>query len=347
MSQRRQAAQGKSTKAAFSFPNNRVATLSNRMIFLEALESMTSIALLCLVGFFLAKGKWVSSETEIFLPKLITKVVLPPYLMSNIVGNFDRQQLLSTISSALVPMGSMLLCFLLFRLLAILLCVDKKHRGLFAVAGTVSNTILIGIPVNVALFGESSLPYVLLYFFANTLFFWIFGAYVIAQEGSKSQTLRLSEKIRQIFSPPLCGVLLGISLVLLGLPLPRVLAETCRYLGQLATPLALIFVGITLARVEWRKAHMGKDIVCGLLLRLAIAPLVLIVMLHFLPLPHSMAQVFIIQSALPCMAIISVMSAYYGADREYASSMVALSTVLGMVSVPVWMSVIHTLFPVL
>ncbi|MBO4336052.1 MAG: AEC family transporter [Desulfovibrio sp.] len=316
------------------------------MIFLEALASMTSIALLCLVGFFVARAKWVSAETEIFLPKLITKVVLPPYLMSNIVQNFDRKQLLTTISSALVPMASMVICYLLFRLLALVLRVQKKHRGLFAVAGTVSNTILIGIPVNVALFGERSLPYVLLYFFANTLFFWIFGAYVLASEGTKSQKLRLSEKIRQLFSPPLCGVLLGIALVLLGLPLPRVLAETCRYLGQLATPLALIFVGITLARVTWSKAHMGRDIILGLVLRLVIAPLVLVALLHLLPLPHHMAQVFIIQSALPCMAIISVMSAYYGADKEYASSMVALSTVLGMLTVPVWMSVIHTLFPV-
>ena len=316
------------------------------MVFLEALESMTSIALLGLVGFFLVRGQWVSAETEIFLPKLITKVVLPPYLMSNIVGHFDRDQLLASLSSSLVPMASMITCYLLFRLLAVLVRVDKRHRGLFALAGTVSNTILIGIPVNVALFGESSLPYVLLYFFANTLFFWVFGAHVLAAEGTKKQQLRLSEKIRQFFSPPLCGVLLGITLVLLGLPLPRVIAETCRYLGQLATPLALIFVGITLARVEWHKAHMGADIIWGLLLRLAIAPLVLVVMLHVLTLPPIMARVFVIQSALPGMAIISVMSAYYGADKEYASSLVALSTVLGMVSVPIWMSVIHTLFPV-
>ena len=311
------------------------------MIFLSALESMLSIALLVLVGFGLAYLGWVSKETEIFIPKLITKVVLPPYLMSNIVLHFDRTELLATIASSLVPLLSMVLNFLLLKFLAILLNIQKKHRGLFAVAGTVSNTILIGIPVNLALFGEAALPFVLLYFFANTLFFWTIGAMVLAKEGTTQKRHSLKEKVKLFFSPPLCGVLLGLLLVLLNLPLPKVLAETCRYLGQLATPLALIFVGITLRRIAWKTAKIGKDLIAGLLARLMLSPLLLLLFLNFIALPSSMGQVFVIQSALPCMAIISVMSAYYGADKEYASTMVAVSTVLGMLTVPIWLSIVN------
>ncbi|MBO4369305.1 MAG: AEC family transporter, partial [Desulfovibrio sp.] len=284
---------------------------------------------------------WVSTETSIFLPRLITRVVLPPYLMNNIVHHFDKEQLKHMILSSLVPMGSMILCFILFRLLAIIANVDKRHRGLFAIAGTVSNTILIGIPVNTALFGETALPYVLLYFFANTLFFWSFGCFILSKEGTGKRKHTIKEKLIQIFSPPLCGVLLGIAFVLLGIPMPSVLSDTCRYLGQLATPLALIFVGITLASIAWKETHMGRDIVLGLLARLLIAPAILFCLIRYgVTLPVNMSHVFVIQSALPCMAVISVMSAYYGADKEYGSTMVAITTVVGMLTIPIWMTVL-------
>lgn len=315
------------------------------MIFLDALASMTSIALLTLVGFGIAHRGWVSLDTELFLPKLITRIVLPPYLMRTIVLNFDREHLIHMIASSLVPMMSMVVCILLFWGLGILFAVNRSHRNLCAVGGTVSNTILIGIPVNIALFGEASLPYVLLYFFANTLFFWVFGAHCIAREGTQTRLLTLKERIKQFLSPPLCGVLLGIAFVILGVRVPAVIMDTCRYLGQLATPLALIFVGITLNRVNIKKDHLGFDILLGLFQRLVLAPSVLLGILCFFPLPSTMAQVFIIQSALPCMAVTSVVAAYYGADKEYASTLVALSTVCGMLTVPLWMTIVTTLFP--
>ncbi|MCR4665742.1 MAG: AEC family transporter [Desulfovibrio sp.] len=314
------------------------------MVFLEALEAMLSISLLVLVGFTIAYMKWVPDETRIFLPRLITKVVLPPYLMNNIVQHFTREQLAHMITSSLLPLASMVLCFFVFRLLAVLCRVDRHHRGLFAIAGTVSNTILIGIPVNTALFGDASLPYVLLYFFANTIFFWTVGAWILAREGTAERKHTFAERLAQIFSPPLCGVLLGILMVFIGIPMPAFLGQTCAYLGQLATPLALIFVGITLDSISWRKTHMGRDIILATAARLLVAPAVMIGILRWIcPLPEAMAQVFIIQSALPCMAVISVVSAYYGADKEFGSTMVALTTVIGMLTIPVWMTVLTLL----
>ena len=304
---------------------------------------MTSITLLVCVGVLVAYLGWVSTETEIFIPKVLTKVLLPPYLMCNIVLHFNRSQLFHVILSCLVPLASIIISYFIFRLLATLLRVDAHHRGLFALVGTVSNTIFVGIPVNMALFGEPSLPYVLLYFFANTTFFWTFGCYVLASEGEGKTKHTLFERIKLMFSPPLCGVIVGIALVILDLGLPKVIVDTCQYLGQLATPLALMFVGIILQRVNWKETHMGKDIFLGLLTRLCLAPLILVFMLSLIPLPLEMARVFIIQSALPCMATISVMSAYYNADKEYGSTMVAISTVVGLITLPIWMSIIHSI----
>lgn len=316
------------------------------MSFLVAFQAMASLTMLFALGYFLARAGWISREVELFLPRFLTCVVIPPYLAGNIVTNFKHDEFFHLISGSLVPALSMVLSALLFYAIALLVRIDRSHRQVFVVASTASNTLYIGIPVNLALFGESALPYVLLYFLANTVFFWCVGSYLLAREGQgDNSTHSFTDSMRRVFSPPVCGVLVGIVWLLVGLPLPRLIQGFCGQLGNLATPLALIFLGATLYRIDWKSVHMGKDVVVGLVCRLAMGPLVIVGLLLAFPLPSGMAQVFIVQSGLPTIASLPVLVAYYGADKQYASMLVALSTILGMFTVPVWMGVMPHILP--
>lgn len=42
--------------------------------------------------------------------------------------------------------------------------------------------MFIGLPVNLALFGEKSIPAVMLYYMVNTTFFWTLGVHNIVQD---------------------------------------------------------------------------------------------------------------------------------------------------------------------
>ena len=88
---------------------------------------------------------------------------------------------------ALLPLGSVTLTFALAIALAKLARVKRQHFGLFCASVANSNTIFIGIPVNLALFGEGSIPYVLLYYAASTVFFWTVGVYSITCPGLCTQ----------------------------------------------------------------------------------------------------------------------------------------------------------------
>jgi len=68
--------------------------------------------------------------------------------------------------------------------LAIVFNVRKDRRGTFASMFSLSNTIFIGLPVNLMLFGDSSLSYALLYYIANTILFWTIGVYGIARDAA-------------------------------------------------------------------------------------------------------------------------------------------------------------------
>ncbi|MBO4300711.1 MAG: AEC family transporter [Desulfovibrio sp.] len=310
-------------------------------VFFQALQSMFSLTLLCCIGYMVARKGWVQAETEIFLPRLLTTVVLPPFLMGNVVSHFQREALAHLIWGSLLPLVSIVVSFLVFLCLAWLCRVDATHRRVFATAACTSNTMFIGIPVGTALFGESAIVYVLLYFFGNTVFFWTIGNYCIACEGQTNRTRPdVREIVRRIFSPPLCGMLAGLAIVFMGIPLPGFVSDTCRYLGNLATPLALLYIGMMLHHVDCKNQPLGKDMLLALTLRLVVSPCILVTISWMIPLQEMQKQVFVILAGLPCMANIAIVSAWHGADKTFASAFVAVSTIVAMLTIPVWMTVL-------
>jgi len=78
------------------------------MVFLSALGSMASITLLCAVGYLVSRAGWVSRDTEIFIPKLVTVVAIPPFLFGQVVTHFKHDQFLELIRNSAVPLGSVL-----------------------------------------------------------------------------------------------------------------------------------------------------------------------------------------------------------------------------------------------
>lgn len=311
------------------------------MVFFASLQSMFSLTLLVLVGYLVARRGWIAPETEIFVPRFIMNVVFPPFLTGNIVTHFPHDAVLHMLAGSLIPATSMLLTSTLAYLVALMLGVRQGRRAVFAITATTSNAMFIGIPVSMAFFGEAALPFVLLYFFANTFYFWALGSFLLSREsGSGGQRLTLWQTLAHIISPPLRGVLLGLALVILGIPVPGVILDTCRHLGNLAAPLALIYVGINLQRMDWKQAHFGLDVLCAVFARLALAPILMLGLLHIFPAPRLMSDVFVIQSALPTVANLPILAAFYRVDKGYASLLVSLTTLLGMLSVPLWRTIL-------
>ena len=131
-------------------------------------------------------------------------------------------------------------------------------------------------------------------------------------------------------------------ILLTGIPLPKFVTSTCNMLGSLGSPLALIFVGVILRRVDWKAAHMGKDIVLTVLGRILLTPLVTIGVILLMPIDISdlTTQVYVIQAGLPSMTNIALISAFYGADKEFGSAFVCATSIVGLISVPLWMTAV-------
>ena len=306
-------------------------------IFLRSISGILVILGMILVGFVIGEKGWFDDKSRGLLAKLVTQVALPCYMLYTITQRFTAVDLLKMLPALRFPALSMVILLGVATGVARIFAVRQDRRGLFISMFFNSNTIFVGLPINQALFGDASIPYVLIYYMCNTIFFWTLGTYLIQRDGEGEAQFDLKTSLKKVFSPPLMGFLLGLILVMLQINFPAFLASDLQYLGNLTTPLSMIFIGLSVSHVGVKQLVLGKDQLLILLGRFLVAPLLMASIVYWLPLPSLMKQVFIIQSAMPVMTNAPVVARLYGADSDYAAVMVTETTLATMVVIPILM----------
>ena len=99
----------------------------------------------------------------------------------------------------------------------------------------------------------------------------------------------------------------------------------------------MIFIGISIYDMGLRSIRISKDMALLILGRMVLGPLVMCGFLYFFPVPALMGKVFIIQASLPVMAQAAILSAHYHTDPEFGAQAVCLSTLLSMITIPLYM----------
>ena len=306
-------------------------------IFLRSISGILVILGVILVGFVIGEKGWFDDKSRGLLAKLVTQVALPCYMLYTITQRFTAADLLIMLPALRFPALSMVILLGIATAVARIFAVRQDRRGLFISMFFNSNTIFVGLPINQALFGDASIPYVLVYYMCNTTFFWTLGTYLIQRDGEGEAQFDLKTSLKKVFSPPLMGFLLGLVMVMLQIKLPAFLASDLQYLGNLTTPLSMIFIGLSVSHVGVKQLVLGKDQLLILLGRFLVAPLLMATIVYWVPLPSLMKQVFIIQSAMPVMTNAPVVARLYGADSDYAAVMVTETTLATMVVIPILM----------
>lgn len=309
------------------------------MLFLKSIESILTIIILIMTGYAFTHIGWFNETTSKTFSKVVLNISLPCYMVYNITSTFDKSQLASLSKNLIVPVISIAISYLLSIAVSNIIKVERRRKGLFRSMFFASNTMFIGLPVNLALFGESSIPYVLLYYLANTSFYWTIGAYETSRDNplNKHTTFFSINSIKKIFNPAVIGFILGVLLVLSGLQLPSFILDSCKYIGNLTTPLAMFFTGIVLYSVKLREIKFDKDVITMMLARALVCPTLVLLLIHFIPVPKLMGKVFVIQSAMPGITSASVVAREYGSDYQFAAVITSVTTAASLIVIPVYM----------
>lgn len=301
----------------------------------SALQGVLMLLSLIGAGFYMARRRFLTEELEGALATLALRFSIPALLFVSTADYITPAFLAEAGSFLLIPFGCMLAGFGLGLLLARLFPVPRRGRGVFLVMFALSNSIFIGLPVCLAIFGEEAMPYVVSYFPANTLFFWTLGNLGIAADGGKKPK-GLSDVLKQIFSPPFLGFLAGLAAALTGLALPPFIPQALSYLGGLTVPISLLTTGAMLSRMGRDALRLPVAGCLTLLGRFLLIPGLTLGVCLLFGAPPLMTGVFTMTAAMPVMSQCVIMARVHGADGRLASQMLTVSTLLSLAFIPLW-----------
>jgi predicted permease len=308
------------------------------VIFLNSIGSIFTIIIIIAAGYILTHAGWFDESTGSLFSRVVLNISLPCYLLYNITSTFKRGELIGLAGNLAIPVISVGVSYILSIAVSHVLKVDRSRRGVYRSMFFASNTMFIGLPVNVALFGEESIPYVLLYYLANTSFYWTVGAYEVSRDNSDIKRKLLSTySLKRIFNPAVCGFITGVILVLTGIELPKFIHDSIKFVGNMTTPLAMFFTGIALHSVKRNGIRIDKDMISLVIARSVICPALVLLLNRIFTVPELMGAVFVIQAAMPVITSTSVVAKEYGSDYKFAAVMSGVTTVTSLVVIPFYM----------
>ncbi|MGE4282485.1 MAG: AEC family transporter, partial [Clostridia bacterium] len=288
-------------------------------IAMNALQSVLSIIVMILLGYYLARKGWFNDSVPTLFSRLLIGIAIPALLISSLTSNFSKDDLMNSGVGILAVYGAIGVSYGTSMIVAKLLNVKRGRRGIFYGLSAFANTVFVGLPVTLALFGDKSIPFALLYYFANTSLFWTIGAYGIQQDGTSEETSIFTwTTLKKIVSPPLIAFAIAVVLILSDIKLPSFIANASKYMGNLSTPLSMIYLGIIISSTGLRGVKFDKDMLAVMLGRFLVTPLLVFSFLKFVPVTDLMRNVFIIQSAMPVLTQSAILAHSYNSDHEFA-----------------------------
>ena len=145
-------------------------------------------------------------------------------------------------------------------------------------------------------------------------------------------------------NPLIIATVSGLLANLAGLGLPDWLAPTFNRVGGSALALGLMAAGAGIQLGALARAKLLA--VAVLSIRHLVLPLVALAAAYAFGLSHSQATILLAYAALPTAASCYVLASKMGFDGAYVASLVSLSTLLGMLSLPLALGVLRPLYGV-
>ena len=305
----------------------------------ESVALTIEIFILMAVGFAAARLRFIDEKVSRGLSSLLVDFCLPALIFSSMQRPFSivlRDEAFSILGiSALIYAASLPLALLLVRALG----ARGKEAGPLRFAACFSNVGFMGIPVIQALFGNDAIFAVSIFNIPFNILSYSVASLMLAPEPRADavhgpKRLDLKSILRSALNPAVIAALVGLLCFLLGLRLPPVLGKTLDLLGSATTPLSMVLVGSVLARMRLKSAFGNFRVYLVSAYRLFLHPLLVYAALSLAGVSGLLLAVPVMIVAMPAAANTTILADSLGGDTETASSLVFVSTLGSLVSIP-------------
>ena len=284
------------------------------------------IALGCALSRLTALDRSIWEAAE----KLVYFLLFPVLLFNSILKSpLQPSQTLALGAAALAVMGSGITCALAIGRWP---GVDAKRHASGAQTAYRFNSF-IGLALAERLGGPQGLAWMALCIALCVPLANVAAVWPLARHGGHRYGREL------LRNPLILSTAAGLAANLIGLQLPEAVSTTLQRIGLAALPIGLMAAGAGLRLGGLRES---PGLAAALMtIRHALLPGLAIGLTAVLALPPGQRLIVVAFAALPTASSAYVLAARMGGDGGYVAGLVTLSTLLGMISVPVWLGLLE------
>jgi predicted permease len=313
-------------------------------VFLTTLGEMTRILMFMVLGFGLNRLHILPKGSGAGISRLITMVLIPALLIYNNMTEFQLANVGQY--SQLVLMG----VFLWTVMMLISQPIAKKlaagnalDRGVYLYGLSFPNTGAVGMPLSLALLGTAGLFQFNLFLVMFSIMTYAWGVGLFLDTERKNPIKRF---FVHLLNPVFVSMCIGMSLGAVGAKnwMPPLVMEFVGDLGGMFAPLSLLLTGYTIADYPLKEMfHLPKTYLFTSL-RLLLFPLVAVLLVKLVGGDLLMATMAVIAFSGPSGMNVVVFPASYGQNCETGASIVMISSLGSILTVPLMYALVQTFF---
>jgi predicted permease len=297
-------------------------------------SSLVTVTLIIAVGWLAGWRGWIDEHTNKTIINLLLLVAMPCALFGSFPGQFDLMSLRSFLFGIAGGAAVLTAAIVISRLLFPRRRFRKKYFE-YQFAYIFNNASFLGLPlISTINGGEVPISYAGFIIVFNLALF----SYGIMLFQQKFDWRHIGQAL---LNPNIIAVVVGALFFLFGWRLPDFADNGVKFVGNMMTPLALICIGYMLSRSKLIQILRQKVLVLTCLAQLVLGPIVTFAVLSLMRAPTDVIFVLTLIQALPTATSLGLFAEKYYAgdasDVSSASELVAISTVLSAVTLPLIM----------
>ncbi|KEZ88027.1 AEC family transporter [Lacrimispora celerecrescens] len=288
--------------------------------------------LLVAAGVVLRKKGILPEGAKAILTDLVIYLILPCNIINSFFIEFNLEILkgfavILTIAS-LIQIGCLMFAKVFYNR-------EPESRKKVLQYGTVcSNAGFMGNPIAEGVYGAEGLMYASIFLIPQRIVMWSAGVSYFTESPDRKTVVK-----KVLTHPCIIAVYIGLVLMITRLPLPAFLQNTIRSVGSCTTTVSMVLIGAILAEVE-PGSILDWGIVKYAAIRLFLLPLLVYVSCRAFHVKPLLAGVSVLLTGMPAGSTTAILASKYDGDYIFATKCVVVTTLLSLVTIPLWCMVL-------
>jgi malonate transporter len=269
---------------------------------------------------------------------LVFKISLPILLGMSMI----RTDIATVFDPATIVNASLstFLVFILLTLTASIFVKNPRDKGVYVQGAFRGNLAIVGLALCVNLYGDAGIAKASIVMSILSLVYNILSIYTLTTTLTDKKLNLFSMLISMTKNPLIIGIVLGIMINLLHIPVHPVIMQTGDYLSQLTLPVALLCIGASLSFADMKDTKTVATI--AVIAKLIVSPIIITYIAYLSGFSKMDLGIVFLMSSTPTAAASYIMVKAMKGNETLAANIIVMSTVASLFTVSFGLAMLKT-----